>query len=421
MNEKTTRLQKLLRSMFDAAVAAADPKIRLPLYLPDKPAGRTIILGAGKAAASMARTIESIWNGPLEGLVITRYGHGVATDQIEVVEASHPIPDILGVRAAIRTLEIAKGTGPTDLALILLSGGGSSLLTLPSKNISLEQKQSINATLLRSGAPIKSINTVRKHLSAIKGGRLSQALFPSKVLSLLISDVPGDDPTVIASGPTLGDPTTLADAKQVLADFHIQPPESILNHLNDNRNETPKPENSIFSKCEYKIIATPAISLNSAATVAKLAGYRVISLGDNLEGEARGLGQKHAELVRRYAKTGESIAILSGGETTVTVKASGRGGPNTEYLLSLALALENTQGINAIACDTDGIDGTQDNAGAFITPDTLKQAQAIGLNAQSLLEKNDAYTLFQALGDLVISGPTLTNVNDFRAILVNPK
>jgi glycerate 2-kinase len=406
--------------MFGAAVAAADPAHCLAPHLPVAPKGRTLVLGAGKAAASMARAVEAAWNGPLQGLVVTRYGHGAPTRTIEVIEASHPVPDAAGREAARRILDLARGLGPDDLALVLISGGGSALLTAPAGELTLEDKQAVNRELLRCGAPIGEMNTVRKHLSAIKGGRLAQAAAPARVVSLLISDVPGDDPAVIASGPTVGDPTTLADARAVLEKYAITVPLAVERHLLDPDSETPKPDDPLFAACETTLIARPAASLAAAAELAQAAGFEVDILGDDLEGEARDLGREHATLARRHAGDGRRVAILSGGETTVTVRGNGRGGRNVEYLLGMALALDGAPGISAIACDTDGIDGTEDNAGAIIGPDTLARARAAGIDPAAMLANNDAYGLFAGIGDLVVSGPTLTNVNDFRAILVDP-
>jgi glycerate 2-kinase len=410
----------LLHRMFGAAVAVADPAHCLAPHLPAQPKGRTLVLGAGKAAASMARAVEAAWKGPLQGLVVTRYGHGAPTETIEVVEASHPVPDAAGREAARRILDLAHGLGPDDLALVLISGGGSALLTAPADELTLEDKQAVNRELLRCGAPIGEMNTVRKHLSAIKGGRLAQAAAPARVVSLLISDVPGDDPAVIASGPTVGDPTTLADARAVLEKYAIAVPAAVERHLRDPDSETPKPDDPLFAACETTLIARPAASLDAAADLARAAGFEVDILGDDLEGEARDLGREHAALARRHADAGRRVAILSGGETTVTVRGEGRGGRNVEYLLGMALALDGASGISAIACDTDGIDGTEDNAGAIIGPDTLARARAAGIDPAAMLANNDAYSLFADIGDLVVSGPTLTNVNDFRAILVDP-
>jgi glycerate 2-kinase len=410
----------LLRRMFDAAVAAADPAKCLPPHLPPPPKGRTVVVGAGKAAASMARAVERHWPGPLEGLVVTRYGHGVATTQIEVVEASHPVPDAAGRAAAGRILRAVQGLGPDDLVLVLISGGASALLSAPAEGLTLEDKQAVNRALLRSGARIDEMNCVRKHLSAIKGGRLAAAAAPARLLTLAISDVPGDDPAVIGSGPTVADPTSFADARVIVEKYGIELPPQVAERLRRAEDETPKPGDPRLARAETVLVATPAMALAAAAEVAQAAGYAALVLGDALEGEARDLGAAHAGLARAEAAAGRRTALLSGGETTVTVRGQGRGGRNAEYLLGLVLALDGAAGIHAIACDTDGIDGTEDNAGALAGPDTLARARALGLDPAALLARNDAYGLFQALGDLVFSGPTLTNVNDFRAILVDP-
>ena len=410
----------LLGRLFQAAVAAADPAICLAPHLPPRPTGRTIVLGAGKAAASMARAVEQNWSGDIEGLVVTRYGHGVPTSSIEVVQAAHPVPDAAGEAAARRILAAAQNLGADDLLLVLISGGGSALLSLPSPGLSLANKQAVNQALLRSGAPIDQINVVRKHLSAIKGGWLAAAAAPARVVSLLISDVPGDDPTIIASGPSVADPSTFAQARQILDQYDINPPDAVGRHLAAAEMETPKPNDHRLAHCQTVLIATPAQSIAAAAELATGAGYQVLLLGDDLEGEARELGAEHGALALTHSRMGKKVALLSGGETTVTVRGNGRGGRNVEYLAGLALALGGNKDICAMAGDTDGIDGTEDNAGAFVLPDTLARAAAAGLDPATLLANNDAYSLFEALDDLLICGPTLTNVNDFRAILIDP-
>ncbi len=405
----------LLRRLLEAAIASAKPAHCLPPHLPAPPAGRTVVIGAGKAAATMAQAVEDHWEGPLEGLVVTRYGHRVPTRAIEVVEAAHPVPDAGGRAAAARILALAEGLRQDDLALCLVSGGGSALLTLPAPGIALADKQAVTGALLRSGATIGEINSVRKHLSAIKGGRLGVACHPARLVSLLISDVPGDDPAVIGSGPTVPDPTTFADARAVLGRYGIAEPAGVIRHLERAADETPKEGDPRLAGAETRIVATPAMALAAAAAVARDAGYAPVVLGDALEGEARDLARAHAALAREAAP---GTLLLSGGEATVTVSGAGRGGPNAEYALALALALEGAPGIFAAACDTDGIDGTEDNAGALVTPETLARARALGEDAGARLAANDAYGFFAALGDLVMTGPTLTNVNDFRAILV---
>ena len=405
----------LLRRLLDAAIESAQPAHCLPPHLPEPPAGRSVVVGAGKAAAAMAQAVEDHWDAALEGLVVTRYGHSVPTRAIDVVEAAHPVPDAGGRAAAARILAEAEALGADDLALCLISGGGSALLTLPAPGIALADKQAVTGALLRSGAAIGEINCVRKHLSAIKGGRLGAACHPARVVSLLISDVPGDDPAVIGSGPTVPDPTTFADARAVLRKYGIDQPAAVIRHLEQGREETPKQGDLRLAGAEARIVATPAMALAAAADAARKAGYAPVVLGDALEGEARVLARDHAALALAAAP---GTVLLSGGEATVTVTGSGRGGPNAEYALALALALDGAPGIFAIACDSDGIDGTEDNAGALVTPDTGARARAAGEDAAARLAANDAYAFFAALGDLVMTGPTLTNVNDFRAILV---
>jgi hydroxypyruvate reductase len=408
--------------MFDAAVAAASPKLRVPAHLPARPKGRTVVIGAGKASAAMARAVEDAWSGPLSGLVVTRYGHAAPCDRIEVVEASHPVPDDSGHRAAQRMLEMVRGLGPDDLVLALISGGGSALLSLPSPGLSFRDKQAVNAALLRSGAAIGEMNTVRKHLSAIKGGRLAAAAFPARVVTLVISDVPGDDPSEIASGPTVADRSTFAEARAVLAKYGISEPRSVIAHLDRAADETPKPGSPRLANTATIVIATPQLSLEAAAAVARKTGALSLILGDALEGEAREVGKVMGGIARQVALQGQPAApplvLLSGGETTVTVRGRGRGGRNVEFLLSLAVTLDGLPGVFALAGDTDGVDGAEEVAGAIIAPDTLQRAAKLRIDAKECLSDNDAHSFFEALGDQVITGPTLTNVNDFRAILV---
>lgn len=415
----------LLLRMFKAAVEAAAPDLCLPRHLPAPPAGRTIVIGAGKAAAAMARAVEAHWpaDKPLTGLVVTRYGHGVgALPRIEVVEASHPVPDGAGQAAAARMLHLVGGLGPDDLVLCLISGGGSALLALPADGIGLADKQAVSRALLRSGAGIHEMNCVRKHLSAIKGGRLAAAAAPAALVTLMISDVPGDDPSVIASGPTVPDPTTLADARAVLARYGIAASPAVAARLADEAAETPKPGDAAFAHTRLVMIATPQASLEASASVARAAGVIPVILGEAIEGEATEVARVMAGIARQCAAHGQPApapcVLISGGESTVTVRGGGRGGRNAEFLLGLAVALDGHRGIHAIACDTDGIDGTEDNAGALLFPDTLSRAAARGLDARDRLADNDGYGFFDALGDLVTTGPTLTNVNDFRAILI---
>ena len=412
----------LLRSLFDAAVAAAHPRLCVPPYLPEAPAnGRTIVVGAGKAAAAMARAVEDHWHGPLSGLVVTRDGYGVPCLKIETIEASHPVPDERGRAAAGRMLELARAAKPDDLVLCLMSGGASALLVLPAPGIALADKQATTRALLKSGATIHEINCVRKHLSAIKGGRLA-AVSPARVLTLAISDVVGDDPSVIGSGPTVPDPSTFAEARAILAKYAIEPAPAVRAHLEAAVEETPKPGDPRLARAEYRLVATPKDALAAAAEKALSLGIEPILLGAGIEGEARTVGAEHAALARKLAADANQkkpAVILSGGELTVTIAGRGSGGPGTEYLLGLALALKGARGINALAADTDGIDGSEDNAGGFIGPETLARARDFTLDPAACLAANDAYSFFRALGNLLVTGPTFTNVNDFRAILIN--
>ncbi len=412
----------LLREMFAAAVAAASPALTLPAHLPPLPKGRTVVIGAGKAAASMAQCLEAHWPGPLSGLVVTRTGHGLPCRFIEVREAGHPLPDSDGLEAARRILAAVQGLGPEDLVLFLASGGGSALLALPAPGLTLADKRAVGAALLRSGASIAEINGVRKHLSAIKGGRLAAAAAPATFVTLAISDVPGDDPSVIASGPGVADPTDFAAARAVLDRYAIPVPEPVRRHLAAAADETPKPGDLRLSRAELRLIATPRAALEAAAAMAAGHGIRALVLGDEIEGEAREVAKAMAGIARAARRHGQPfappLALISGGETSVTVRGTGRGGRNAEFLLALAIALEGIAGIHAIACDTDGLDGTEDNAGAIIAPQSLARARALGFDPRQRLADNDSYPLFSALGDLVMTGPTRTNVNDFRAVLV---
>ena len=412
-----------LLDLFAAAVGAVSAEKCLPPFLPAPPInGRTLVIGAGKAAAAMAQTVEQHWPGELSGMVVTRYGHGANCSRIEVIEAAHPVPDEAGRQAAARMLKMVQGLTQDDLVLCLISGGGSALLALPADGITLEQKQAINKALLKSGATISEMNCVRKHLSAIKGGRLALACAPARVVTLLISDVPGDDPDIIASGPTLVDPTTCAEALAVLDKYGIAIDDAVRRYLQSGAGETPKPGDPRFAANDHHVIATAQHALEAAASLARSRGIAAHILSDGIEGEARDIGLMHAALacqIRKRAQPFQAPCVLiSGGETTVTVRGSGRGGRNAEFLLSLAVALDGTPGIHAIACDTDGIDGSEDNAGALLDPTSLLRAADLGLRAKTLLDNNDGYGFFDALGDLVVSGPTRTNVNDFRAILL---
>jgi glycerate 2-kinase len=409
---------KLMRAMFAAAVKAALPENTLPPFIPTPPKGRTIVVGAGKASAAMASVFEKTFTGEYEGLVVTRYGHGVACQKIEIIEAAHPVPDDAGTKAAARMLGMVQGLSKDDVVVALISGGGSALLSLPVDGVSAEDKRAVNRALLKSGAPIEEMNCVRKHLSKIKGGRLAAAAYPAKVITLVISDVPGDDLTAVASGPTIADPTSFAQARAIIEKYNIEVPASISRHLAEAKDETPKHLSNVEAHC----IASPQKSLLAAALVALEAGYAPVILGDAIEGEAREVGIVMAAIAQQAKRFDQPArppcAIISGGETTVTVKGTGAGGRNVEFLLSLALKLNGVAGIHALACDTDGIDGAREVAGAIITPTTLARARAMAIDPWAFLSNNAAHSFFEALADQVITGPTLTNVNDFRVILV---
>jgi hydroxypyruvate reductase len=419
-----------LRALYDAAVARALPAGHIGAFLPPPPRGRTVVIGAGKAGGAMAAAVDALWprEAPLSGLVVTRYDHvppayRAAPGRIEMVEAAHPVPDEAGRAAATRIAALAQGLSADDLVLCLISGGGSALLAMPAPGVTLEDKQAINKALLKSGAAIDEMNCVRKHLSDIKGGRLAARAAPAQVVTLLISDVPGDAPEVIASGPTVPDPTTCADALAILARYGIPVPPAVRQGLASGAFETPKPGDPRFSGHAVHMVATPQQSLEAAAALARAAGIDAHILSDEIEGESREVGKVHAALARAVARRGQPFrkpcVILSGGETTVTVKAKGgRGGRATEFLLGCAIALQAEPGVHVLAGDTDGIDGVEENAGAVVTPDTLARAAALGLKAQDFLDRNDAYGFFAPLSDLLVPGPTYTNVNDFRALLV---
>ena len=413
---------QLMRAMFDAAVKTALPSNCIAAHMPTPPKGRTIVVGAGKASAAMAQVFEKNWNAPLEGLVVTRYGHGAACKNIEIVEAAHPVPDDAGTKAAARMLEMLKGLTKDDLVVALISGGGSALLSLPASGISVEDKRAVNKALLKSGAPIAEMNCVRKHLSAIKGGRLAAAAYPAGVFTLVISDVPGDDLAAVASGPTVADPTTFADARQIIAKYEIEVPSSVTAHLAAGKNETPKPNDPRLANTRATCVASPQKSLEAAAEIARAAGYEPIILGDAIEGEAREVGIVMAGIALQAKRFGQPIrppcAIISGGETTVTVKGNGAGGRNVEFLLSLAIKLAGAEGIHALAGDTDGVDGAREVAGAYITPTSLSDARNLKIDPWASLSNNDAHNFFESINTQVLTGPTLTNVNDFRVILV---
>ncbi|MGX1100374.1 glycerate kinase type-2 family protein [Amorphus sp. MBR-141] len=416
--------RQLLRRLFDVAVARAHPDECLAAYLPEPPKGRTVVIGAGKASAAMARALEAVWSGPLEGVVLTRRGHGEPTRHIRIVEASHPVPDAAGEAGTREMLAILEGLTKDDLVIALISGGGSALLAAPPPGVTLEEMQTLARQLLKSGAPISDMNTVRKHVSTVAGGRLALAARPARLVTLAISDVPGDDPGIIASGPTVGDATTAADARAVIAAYGLGVPASIVTWLDQPGAETPKPGDPGLHHATYRLVATPALSLQAAASEAEAAGYRPVVLGDRIEGESREVAKVLAAIALSCAEHGMPASapcvVLSGGETSVTVRAEGRGGRNVEFLLGLAIALEGRRGLTAIAGDTDGIDGSEDNAGALVDETTLARARALGLDPRDYLARNDAYSFFEALGDLVMTGPTRTNVNDFRAVLIEP-
>jgi glycerate-2-kinase len=414
-----------LRRLLDAAVASADPRVVLARHLPDRPAGRVLVLGAGKSAAVMAAALEAAWpDVPMHGLVVTRYGHGHPTRHIEVAEAAHPVPDEAGAAAARRMLALAGSAGAGDLVVFLVSGGGSALTTLPAPGLTLPDLIAVNRALLASGATIHEMNCIRRHLSAFSGGRLAAAAHPARVVTLAISDVPGDDPSVIASGPTVPDPSTFAEARALVAHARMDLPPAVTAHLAAGAGESPKPGDPRLGTPDYRFIATPLMALRAAAEAARALGLTPLILGDALEGEARGLGTALAGIALSARAHGHPLpgpcVLLSGGETTVTIRHTppGRGGRNGECLLGCALALAGAPGIWALMADTDGIDGSEGNAGAIATPDTLARARAAGLDPRALLAAHDSHAVFAALGDLVTTGPTLTNVNDFRAILV---
>lgn len=427
---RNEELRDILRALYDTAVAVAHPRVCLSGRLPPVPGnGRIIVVGAGKADAAMAVATEQHYlkagvRDRLAGFVTTRHGFALPSTHLEIVEAAHPVPDTSGMAAAARSLALAKTAGPDDLVLVLLSGGASALWCLPVDGVSFEAKQRLTRQLLRAGAPIGDINIVRKHLSKIKGGKLAAHVHPARLLTLAISDVPGDQPSSIGSGPTVGDPSTLADARNVLIRWAIDAAPEIISALKNPANETLKPDSAILANSAYQIVAAPKASLEAAATQARAAGYRVELLGDALEGEARDAGRAHAAIALEAWQRGQRVAIMSGGEFTVTVTGNGAGGPNQEYALGLAIALDGAAGICALAADTDGIDGgsgeATDPAGAMVFPDTLARARAKNLNAATLLADNDSSRFFGAIGDLVACGPTQTNVNDFRIILVDP-
>ncbi|MDK1386050.1 glycerate kinase [Sinorhizobium sp. 8-89] len=411
-----------LEMLFTSAVAAADPARVIASNLPGKPKGRTVVVGAGKGAAQMARAFEKLWDGPLGGAVVTRYGFGVHCERIEVLEAAHPVPDESGLHASKRLLADVEGLTKEDLVVALVCGGGSALLPSPPSGLSLQDEIAVNRALLASGAPISAMNCVRKHVSTIKGGRLAAAAYPAKVVSLVVSDIPGDDPALVASGPTIADEGTRDDALNVIERYGLSLPEKVMQWLATDAADAPKPSDPKFARNEVRLIASATVSLEAAAARAREAGIEAIILSDAIEGEAREVGRVHAAIAREVAQRGrpfsKPVVVLSGGETTVTIKGQGRGGRNSEFLLSLALAIDGVQGVSALAADTDGIDGSEDNAGAFADSTTIARLRGQRLDPAALLQRNDSWTAFDALGDIFKPGPTGTNVNDFRAILV---
>ncbi|MDW6024963.1 glycerate kinase [Mesorhizobium sp. BAC0120] len=411
-----------LTAIFDAAVAAAQPELTIRQHLPAKPKGRTIVVGAGKGSAQMAAALENAWDGPLEGAVVTRYGYGAETKRIKVIEAAHPVPDAAGLAGAQALLDQVSGLNADDLVIALISGGGSALLPAPPPGLTLEDEIAVNQALLASGAPIAAMNTVRKHVSTIKGGRLAAAAHPARVVSLVVSDIPGDIPALVASGPTIPDASTRADALSIIEAYRMELPAAVMAHLATPDADAPQPGDSGFARNEVHLIASAAVSLEAAAAEARRYGIEAVILSDSIEGEAREVGSVHAAIAREVATRDrpfpKPVLILSGGETTVTLRGKGKGGRNSEFLLALALGIDGLAGIHALAADTDGIDGSEDNAGAFADGLSVGRMRAAGVDAKSMLARNDAWTAFQSVGDLFAPGPTGTNVNDLRAILI---
>ncbi len=413
-----------LQKLFYAAVAAADPDKALATHLPEKPKGRTVVVGAGKGAAQMARAFERLWGAPLSGVIVTRFGYAVPCKRIEVLEAAHPVPDESGLLAAERLMTAVSDLTEDDLVVALVCGGGSALLPAPAGDLTLADEIAVNRALLASGAPISAMNAVRKQVSRIKGGRLAALAHPAKVVSLVVSDIPGDNPALVASGPTIADAATRADALEIIGRYQLDLPDAVMRHLQDGKDEPPLPSDPRFARNEIKLVASAAIALHAAADVALKAGVETIVLSDAIEGEASDVGRQHAAIVttisqRRMAAQGP-ILLLSGGETTVTMKGKGKGGRNSEFLLSFACAISGEKGISALAADTDGIDGSQDNAGAFADGTTVSRLADRKKDAAAFLERNDSWSAFAAIDDLFVTGPTGTNVNDFRAILLDP-
>ncbi|TJV72177.1 MAG: glycerate kinase [Mesorhizobium sp.] len=411
-----------LTSIFNAAVAAADPEKTIRNHLPAKPKGRTIVIGAGKGSAQMAAAFEKVWDGPIDGLVVTRYGYGARCERIEIIEAAHPVPDAAGLEASRRLLEKVRGLTSDDLIVALISGGGSALLPSPAPGLSLADEIAVNEALLASGAPIAAMNTIRKHVSTIKGGRLAAAAHPARVVSLVVSDIPGDNPALVASGPTVPDTGSRADALASIAAYGMKLPASVMAHINSSAADAPRPDDPRFAGNEVHLTASAGVSLEAAAAEAKRQGIEAVILSDAIEGEAREVGGVHAAIAREVATRNRPFAkpvlILSGGETTVTLRAKGKGGRNSEFLLAFAIGIDGVDGIHALAADTDGIDGSENNAGAFADGSTVSRMRAAGVDAKAMLAGNNAWTAFNAVDDLFVPGPTGTNVNDLRAILV---
>ncbi|RWP39764.1 MAG: glycerate kinase [Mesorhizobium sp.] len=411
-----------LAAIFNAAVAAADPQRTIRDHLPATPKGRTIVIGAGKGSAQMAAAFEKVWDGPIEGLVVTRYGYGATCQRIEIIEAAHPVPDAAGLEASRRLLEKVQGLTADDLVVALISGGGSALLPAPAEGLTLADEIAVNETLLASGAPIAAMNTIRKHVSTIKGGRLAAAAYPAKVVSLVVSDIPGDNPALVASGPTVPDSGSREDALASIAAYDMKLPAAVVAHINSPAADAPRADDPRFSRNEVHLIASAGVSLEAAAAEARRHGIEAVILSDSIEGEAREVGGVHAAIAREVATRNrpfpKPVLILSGGETTVTVRAKGKGGRNSEFLLAFAIGISGMEGAHALAADTDGIDGSQDNAGAFADGSTVSRMRAAGVDAKAMLAGNNAWTAFNAVGDLFVPGPTGTNVNDLRAILI---
>ncbi|TPI71516.1 glycerate kinase [Mesorhizobium sp. B3-1-3] len=415
--------KSFLTSIFNAAVAAADPERTIRSHLPAKPKGRTIVIGAGKGSAQMAAAFEKVWDSPVDGLVVTRYGYGARCERIEIIEAAHPVPDAAGLEASRRLLEKVQGLTADDLVVALISGGGSALLPSPAAGLTLADEIAVNEALLASGAPIAAMNTIRKHVSTIKGGRLAAAAHPARLVSLVVSDIPGDNPALVASGPTIPDTGSREDALASIAAYGMKLPASVMAHIQSPAADAPRPDDPRFAGNEVHLTASAGVSLEAAAAEAKRQGIEAVILSDSIEGEAREVGGVHAAIAREVATRNRPFAkpvlILSGGETTVTLRAKGKGGRNSEFLLAFAIGIDGVNGIHALAADTDGIDGSENNAGAFADGSTVARMRAAGADAKAMLAGNNAWTAFNAVGDLFVPGPTGTNVNDLRAILIS--